>query len=220
VSRYQLYSAQGALESLSSIERDRSQLVEMTRYATSAAATLDDLHDEWSQLQQAIGDGAARVLAKSDALRKLAGEMERAVEEHLSLSPHGEGDYRVDQRPELATRPSPLSAGISIQSRTSSSRAMRTGAAHARHRARRKDAVAVPRWAAVLGYGLVGVAVAVLLFISVRDMLPARESVLVESAPVVAPEGHAVSEPVDSAEQERQSDVAKERAALDALPEE
>ena len=72
----------------------------------------------------------------------------------------------------------------------------------------------------MLGYGLVGAAVAVLLFMSVRDMLPARESVVVESAPVAAPEGHAVSEPVDSAEEERQSDVAKERAALDALPEE
>jgi hypothetical protein len=76
----------------------------------------------------------------------------------------------------------------------------------------------MPRWATMLGYGLVGIAVAVLLFVSVRDRLPASQSVVVESVPAVAPEGNAGSEQQESAQQE-QNDVARQRAALDALPE-
>jgi hypothetical protein len=220
VSRYQLYSAEGGLESLLSIERDRSQLLEMTKYAAAAATTIDDLHDEWSSLQQAIGNGAARVLAKSEALHKLAGEMERAVEEHLSLTAHAPGDYHVDGPAALAIhgRPAPANAGMSIQGRTSSAtRALRASAVRGRGRARRNEAVGLPRWAAVLGYGLVGAAVALLLFVGVREMLPARQSVLVESVPVASPEDQPGREDGNSAEPQP-NDVAKERAALDAVP--
>ena len=70
----------------------------------------------------------------------------------------------------------------------------------------------------MLGYGLVGAAVALLLFVSVREILPARQSVLVESVPVAPPEDQPGSEDGNSAEPQP-NDVAKERAALDAVPE-
>jgi hypothetical protein len=219
VSRYQLYSAQGALEPLLSIERDRSQLLEMSKYAAAAAAALDELHHEWSALQQALGNGAARVLGKSEALHKLAGDMERAVEEHLSLT-DSPRDFRVDGPTALATqeRHAPSNARLSLQARSSSAaRAMRASVVDARRRARRNEAIGLPRWVAVLGYGLVGAAVALLLFVSVRDMLPARQSVLVES-PVALPADGLGSEDGDAA-QPQANDVAKERAALDAAPE-
>jgi hypothetical protein len=220
VSRYQLYSAEGALESLLSMEKDRGQVLELTKYATSAAATLGDLQNEWSSLEEAIGSGAARVLAKSEALRKLAGDMERAVEEHLSLNVQSPGEYRLDGPAEdLPTegRLGPTPPGIVIQGRAqSASRDMR-GTAYARRRPRRGEPVRLPRWVAVLGYGLVGVALAFLLVVAGREMWPAESTVL-ESAPVGSPAGESVSE--KSAGQPQQSDVARERAALDALPEE
>ncbi len=220
VSRYQLYSARGALESLRSMERDRSQLIEMTRYATSAATTVDDLQAEWASLQEAIGSGAARVLAKGEALRKLAADLERAVDDHLALNSDSQAEHRIDGVAPLATsrRPVAASAAVSSHGRIASPRDLRAGASQARRRARRNDAVAVPRWAAMLGYGLVGVAVAGLLFVSVRDLLPGDESVVVESLPSESPEAYPVSEQADRTK--HQSDVARERAALDALPEE
>ncbi len=220
VSRYQLYSADGALQSLRSMERDRSQLLEMTRYATSAAATVNDLHGEWASLQEAVGGAAARVLAKSEALRKLAGDLERAVDDHLSLGPDPHRDRGADTALSMAVarRALPATAGRAIPGRAASPRDLRASAAHGRRRARRNDAVAVPRWAAMLGYGLVGVAIAALLFISVRDMLPAPESVVAESPLSESPQTHPVSEQGLSTSPPHESDVARERAALDALP--
>jgi hypothetical protein len=218
--RYQLYSAQGALQSLRSLDRDRSQLLELTKHAASASATIDELHNEWSSLQQTIGNGAARVLERSEALRRLAGAMERAVEEHLSLTPHARSGYRADGLAEpSATRGSaPADAGIRIKGRAAlPSRDLRSAAGHARRRVRRDEA-SLPRWATMLGYGLVGVAIAVLLFVSVRDHLPAGQNVLVESVPVVAPEDSLDGEQ-QQAVQQQQNDVASQRAALDASPE-
>jgi hypothetical protein len=203
------------------MERDRSQLLEMTTYATSAAAALADLHDEWSALQQAIGSGAARMQAKSETLRTLAGDMERAVDEHLSLTPDSPGDSRLASSLQLATqrRAAPANAGLALQARVASpGRDVRAHAGHARRRARRNDSLAVPRWAAMVGYGLVGAAVAVLLFISVRDLLPARESIVVESVTVEPADALAAGEHGNPVPQEQQSDVARERAALDASP--
>ena len=222
VSRYQLYSAQGALESLRSLDRDRHQLIEMTRYATSAAAAVEELHGEWASLQQAIGGGAARMLAKSEALRKLAGDFERAVDEHLALTPGSPAKHGPDGELPITTsrRPAAASAGMSAHGRAASPRDLRGSASQSRRRARRKDAAGVPRWAAMLGYGLVGVAVAALVFISVRDLLPGEESVVVESLPSELPEAYSVSEQRDATSPQQQSDVARERAALDALPEE
>ena len=106
------------------------------------------------------------------------------------------------------------------QGRAASARDLRGSASQSRRRARRNDAAAVPRWAAVLGYGLVGVAVAALLFISVRDLLPGHESVVVESLPGELPAAYPVNEQGDATNPREQSDVARERAALDALPQE
>ncbi len=218
VSRYQLYSAQGALESLRSLERDREQLVAMTKYATFAAATVEELQGEWASLQQAIGGGAARMLAKGEALRKLAGDLERAVDEHLALTPGSAAEHRPDGALPITTsrRTAAATAGMAAHGRAAVPRDLRGSASQSRRRARRNDAVAMPRWAAMLGYGLVGVAVAALVFISVRDLLPGHESVVVESLPAELPEAYPVSEQ----EHEQQSDVARERAALDALPDE
>lgn len=216
--RYQLYSAAGALGSLRSLERDRTELVELTKQAAAAAATIDELQDEWASWQQAIGDGAARVLVKGQALRGLADDLERAVEQHLSLVPRAHGVQRGDDAAQATSerRPAPSTAGIALQGRSSAPRRdLRAGAVHARRRVRR-DGAGVPRWAAVLGYGLVGVAVALLLFTSLRDRLPMRDSVVAESVPVLAPDASAGNE---QTAQPQPSDVARERAALDALPE-
>jgi hypothetical protein len=212
--RYQLYSAQGALQPLSSLERDRSQLLELTKFVAAASATIEQLQIEWSSLQQAIGNGASRVLEKSEALRRLAGDLDRAVEDHLSLAHSSRGGY-ADGAPEATAprRPVPSSAGIFLQSRAAApSRDLRSAAQHARRRARREP-VALPRWVSMLGYGLVGVAIVVLLAVSVRDWLPTRESVVAEPVPVVAPE-----DALDGAQEQQASDVARQRAALDASP--
>jgi hypothetical protein len=218
--RYQLYSAQGALESLRSLERDRSQLLELTKYAASASDAIDELQNEWSSLQQAIGTGAARVLERGEALRTLAGDMERAVAEHLSLTPHARGGYGVDSATPstAARRPAASDAGMFPSGRAAStSRDSRAAASYARRRARR-DEVSLPRWATMLGYGLVGVAVAVLLFVSVRDWLPAGQSVVVESEVIAPPAADTGTQQPESAQQQP-NDVARQRAALDTLPE-
>jgi hypothetical protein len=70
--RYQLYSRQGVLGSLMSLDAERAQVHQTAQRATAAAQALIDLQREWGELQEA----AERLLTKG---RRSSSRVSRSI---------------------------------------------------------------------------------------------------------------------------------------------
>lgn len=214
VGRYQLYSRQGVLGSLASLDLDRARAQQATQRATAASQALLALQQEWAELEET----AERLLAKGAAFQHLTLEMERGVKRDVAL------DAARDTRAE-GQRGAPVEAGgvgpyghaqyqASAGFRTAVQRG-RTGY-EARRRSSPQERHWVPRsgWMRVLALVFTGVFVAVAaIFATQTWWRPAEEAV------VAAPPANVVEpEPQPGVEEQKPPDVASERAALDAQP--
>jgi len=213
VGRYQLYSRQGALGSLASLDLDRARAQQATQRATAASQALLALQQEWAELEETAG----RLLAKGAAFQNLTLEMERGVKRDAALDgarseaqhraplieagtfgPHGRAHYQGTASFRTAARG------------TASYDARRKSSSQQRHW--------VPRsgWMRVFALVLTGIAVAaVALFATEKWWRPTEQSVVASPPPAATPPEQ------QNAEQEQvpkppESDVARDRAALDA----
>jgi hypothetical protein len=212
VSRYQLYTRQGVLGSLTSLDVERAQLRETAQRATAAAQTLFELQREWAELEGA----AERLLARGEAFKHLTFEIERNVQRDRALDardgrPQGAPTFEAATLGSYERAHYQGSAGFRIGSprgRVGHDAARRRGSSHSSRGSARRG---LRRAALVFTGGILAVIV-----VWGVQRFRAYESAVVSGPPPAVVE----AQPEDG-EQERQqpeSSVARERAALDALP--
>jgi hypothetical protein len=210
VARYQLYSRQGALGSLASIDTDRANVQQTAQRATTAAQALVELQREWAALEGV----AERLLMKGQAFQSLTLELERGVKRELApeaaRSRYGRTEATDIERAEHLGAPSPL--------RTQRGRVGRDAAFRRRNSAA-TPATWLPRagWPRAVALVLLGGLVAVAAVVTGQKYLPNFAGEAVPPQAVVEPEQQQEGEEVPA---QPESDVAKERAALDTLPKE
>ena len=213
VGRYQLYSRQGVLGSLASLDLDRARAQQATQRATAAAQSLIELQHEWAALEAT----AQRLLAKGEAFQHLTLEMERGAKRDVTLDAPRDGRAEPQQG-----APPPEASGHAPYGRAQypGSAGFRTAAQRrrtgydARRRSSSQERHWVPRssWMRVLALVFTGVVVAVVaIFATQKWWRPAEQSVVAAPpAAVVEPE------PQPGVEEQKPPDVVSERAALDA----
>ncbi len=211
VGRYQLYSRQGVLGSLASLDLDRARAQQATQRATAASQALLALQQEWAALEET----AQRLLAKGAAFQHLTLEMERGVKRDVALD--AARDARVEGQ-----RGAPVEAGLGPYGRAqhSASAGFRTAAQRGRtgYDARRRSSAHerhwVPRsgWTRVFALVLTGAVVAVVaIFATQKWWRPAEQAVVAAPpAAVIEPEHQ------PGVEEQKPPDVVSERAAIDA----
>jgi hypothetical protein len=216
VGRYQLYSRQGVLGSLASLDLDRARAQEATQRATTASQALLDLQQEWAELEGA----AERLLTKGAAFQNLTLEMERAVKRDMALDVGRDGRAEGQQGAPLreagghgpyARAQYPRGAGF----RTASQRGR--GAYDARRRSASQERHWVPRsgWMRLSALALTGVLLAVgVIYAAQKWWSPAEPAVVAAPQPPVAGE----PEQPNAEQEQKPPDVASQRAALDAQP--
>jgi hypothetical protein len=206
VNRYQWYSRQGALGSLTSIDTERARVQQTAQQATTAAEALLELQREWAALEGA----AERLLTKGHAFQQLTEDLQRGVKSELALdaarTADGADQGRDGGREQRYGAPSALRM----------QRARLRGDASSQRRSEAKHRSLGSGWPRVAVLLVVGGLVAVGAVVAARWYLP---DLAVEPAPP-----QAVIEPEQPQEGEEapvppESDVARERAALDTLPE-
>jgi hypothetical protein len=215
VGRYQLYSRQGLLGSLASIDADRAHVQQTAQRATAAAQTLVELQREWAELE----GSAERLLMKGEALQHLTLEVERSVKRNLALDAATTRDGRVKSQhdaPMLAT------SGRALHGREHRQEPLRIGSSRAGRAMRDRNALKQRHWLRGLGWAGVSAALVIgslLIFLAVVGV---QKFVLPELAVEPAPQVVSEAEPQDGqpAAEQPEDDIAKERAALDALPDE
>ena len=209
VGRYQLYLRQGTLGSLASLDLDRSRAQQAAQRAAIAAQSFSELQREWA----ALAESAERLLAKGEAFKQLTLEADGGVKRDLELRAAGDGratgqhggpgadgvaaagherpSYRAPQGFRIAS--SRVRVGYSAANRRRS-----------RHEPQRSG---LTRFALVLAGGLLTVAA----YYGVQQWRSAETTV------AAVPSQPPVAEP-ENAQEQPQTDVARERAALDELP--
>jgi hypothetical protein len=218
VGRYQLYSRQGLLGSLASIDADRAHVQQTAQRATAAAQALVELQREWAELE----GSAERLLMKGEALQHLTLEVERSVKRNLALDAAPTRDGRVKSQPP-APIPMLAASARALHGREHRQESLRIGSGRAARAMRDRNVPKQRHW--LRGAGWAGVSAAVvlgslLIFIAIvavqKFVLP---DLTVAPAPSQAVSGPEPQDGQQVAEQP-EDDVAKERAALDALPDE
>jgi len=216
VGRYQLYSRQGALGALASLDLDRARAQQATQRAAAASQALLELQQEWAELEGT----AERLLTKGAAFQNLTLEMERAAKREVAL------DVGRDGRAEAQQGAPPREAGghgpyaraqyqVSTGFRAASQRAR--GAYDARRRSFSQERHWVPRsgWMRLSALALTGVLLAVgVIYAAQKWWSPAEPAVVAAPQPPVAGE----PEQPNAEQEQKPPDVASQRAALDAQP--
>jgi hypothetical protein len=218
LSRYQLYSRQGVLGSLASIDTERAEVHQMARQQTMAAEVLAEVRHEWEALQGA----ADRLLTKVEAFKNLTEETERSVKRDLSLGVGGGRDSRMEgtESASATEEPGRVAYERYRKSAAGNAAALRFGL---RARAGRQGSVRSrrsrgSRWVSASVLVVFGSLLAVLVVFTVqRFLLPELAPEAAAPASVfVGPEHQDGEEELEQPE----NDIARERAALDASPDE
>jgi hypothetical protein len=215
VSRYQLYSRQGVLGSLASLDLERTQLHQTAQRATEAAQGLLELQREWAELEGA----AERLLARGDAFKHLTFEIERNVQRDRALDARDGRAVGTQGAPTFEAAP----LGSYGRAHYQGSAGFRIGAQRGRighDAARRRNLSQSHRGLPRRGWGRVAL-VLTGVFVAVITVYAVQRFRAYESAVASAPPSAVVESQPQDGEQERQqpeNDVAAQRAALDALP--
>ena len=203
VNRYQLYSRQGTLGTLASIESDRARAQQTAHQATTAARTLVELQREWGELEGL----AERLLTKGQTFQHLTLEMERGIKRDVSFDAAARSRYGREMKQIAESNGGPSAF------RTQRTRAGQDGAFRRGRPAPRAPWLIESGWPRVVALVLAGGLVAVAAIFAAQRFLP---ELTVASAP------QAVVEPEQQQDEQApalpENDVARERAALDALP--
>ena len=224
ISRYQLYSRQGLLGSLASLDLERAEVQQLARETNAAVEGLADVRQEWATLQAA----AERLLSKMDPLKRLTTDMEGSVKRDQSLGAAGTRDGRADGKGSASTtdeagraayeryyhKSAVGNAAFRFGSRAS---AGRQRAVRSRSSREQRHWVRGSRWLNASVAVAIGGLLAVLGFVAFQSFrLP---EVAEEAAPAPTVVVEAGQQDGEQALEQPANDVAKERAALDALPE-
>lgn len=226
IRRYQLYTAQGALGSLVSLDERRAEVDESVRQTVAAAGVANQLQAEWSSFIKLLDGGIDGLAEKVSAFRRVTDDMERAAERNQKLraSPLAAGSPFADAGAEADPLRSRRPAGTHewpVREQTP----VRTGRTHKSARRRVGPARGVfglrlrpETWA----YALAGAAAAVALVFGLRiwfarDLAANDERDALEPPAEVQPLPPS-GDPVHETPEPRKSDVASERAALDEAP--
>jgi len=213
VGRYQLYSRQGVLGSLASLDLDRARAQQAAQRATAAAQSLVELQQEWAALEAT----AQRLLAKGEGFQRVTLEMERSAKRDVTLDAARDGRADAQQgAPTLDTSGHmpygraqyPGSTGF-----RSASQRGRVGY-DVRRRSSSQQRHWVPRsgWMRVSALVLTGGVLAFVAIFAAQKLRSTEHSVVAEPPP------QAVIEPEQQHGEQEQKlpDVVSERAALDA----
>jgi hypothetical protein len=216
VGRYSLYSRQGALGSLASLDLEKARAQQIAQRATTAARAFIELQQEWAELEGT----AERVLAKGEAFKHLTLEAEGAVKRDLKVGAGGDGraegrhggpspelDGGSHERPQYQV-PQGFRLGPSRGRGGYDAAVRRRSASQQRHGLQRSGLGRVS--AMVLAGGIVAVAA----IFAVQKWWSPEPTVAAAPPPVVEPESQQAEQQLEPPE----SDVARERAALDASP--
>ena len=240
IRQYQLYSRQGLLGSLASMDVERAEVHQMARQTTMAAEALTEVQQEWEALQGA----AARLLTKAEALQHLTEEVERSVERDLSLGEAGTRDGRVEgmgsasaaqEAGRVTERHYRKSAASNAPAFGSHARVSQRGSV--RSKKSRGHWLHGSRWASVPVLIFIVGLLALAAIVSFQQFfMPRLADEAAPPAPVVIqPPDHLDGEQLPDDEQlpdgeqhpdhehaleQPQNDVVRERAALDASPDE
>jgi hypothetical protein len=223
IARYQLYSRQGSLGSVASLDLQRAEVQQLARATSTAAEGLADVRQEWAALQSA----AERLLSKMDALKRLTTEIDDSVKRNLSLGAEdapaggadGNGSASAADAGRAAYERSYHKSAVGSAAVPFGSRA-RSGQQRVRARGAREQRhwVRGSRWVSASVMVVVGALLAVGGFVALQKLRVSEVAQDAAPAPAVVveadqPEG-------EQALEQPPNDVAKERAALDASPEE
>jgi hypothetical protein len=220
VGRYQLYSRQGLLGSLASLDLDRARAQQATQRATAASQALLALQQEWAELEET----AERLLAKGAAFQHLTLEMERGVKRDVALE--AARDARAEGQQGAAT----VDAGVGSYGRAQyqgstgfRAASQRSRAGHdARRRSYSQERHWVPRSGLMRLSALVvtGGLVALLAIAAVQKWWPFPGQAVVAASPPAATEDQPSEQEQQQAQEQEPKlpDVVSERAALDAPP--
>ena len=210
VGRYQLYSRQGLLGPLASLELDRARAKQTAQRAASAAQSFIDLQTEWAALE----GSAQRVLAKGEAFKHVTLDLEAAVkrDRRLGAGGDGRGGEQAGPIPEGAGERPHYHVPQGFRLGTSPGRAGYDAASRRRSASSRRQAVpsGLGRLSALV---LTGAVLAVAAIVAVQKWRAPEPTV------AAAPPPAAVTEPESQPTEQLppENDVARERAALDAL---
>lgn len=216
VGRYQLYSRQGMLGSLASLDLDRARAQQATQRATTASQALLELQQEWAALEGT----AERLLTKGAAFQNLTLEMERAVKRDVALDVGRDGRAEGQQGAPLRET---VGNGPYARAQYQGSTGFRTasprgrGAYDARRRSSSQERHWVPRsgWMRLSALVLTGGFLAVVvIFAAQKWWSPAEPAVVTVEQPPTAGE----PEQQNAEQEQKPPDVASQRAALDAQP--
>jgi hypothetical protein len=213
VGRYQLYSRQGLLGSLASLDLDRVRLQQTAQRAATAAQSLIELQHEWAELE----GSAQRLLARGEAFKHLTFDVESAVKRDRRLGAGADGRSEDQQA-------GPIVEGAGERPHYQVPQGFRLGSSRGRAG---YDAASRRRSAAQLRHGLrpsglgrlsalvlTGAVLAVAAIFAVQRWRAPEPTVAAAPPPPAATES-------DSRQTEQpppENDVARERAALDASP--
>jgi hypothetical protein len=223
ISRYQLYSRQGPLGSLASLDLQRVEVQQLARATSTAAEGLADVRQEWAALQVA----AERLLSKMDALKRQTTDIDDSVKRSLSLGAEdppaggadGDGAAAAGEAGRAPYERYYYKGAAGSAAFSSLSRA-RSGQPRSRARGSREQRhwVRGPRWVSASVMVVVGALLAVGGFVALQKFRVSE--VAQDAVPGSAVVVEADQTDGEEALEQPPNDVAKERAALDALPEE
>jgi hypothetical protein len=211
VGRYQLYSRQGALGALASLDLDRARAQQATQRATAAAQALLELQHEWAALEAT----AHRLLAKGEAFQHQTLELERGAKRDVALDAPRDGS--VDSQPGApaldTSAHGPYGRAQGAGFRVASPRGRAGHDVRRRSSSQQRHWVPRSRWMRVPALVVTGIAVAIVAIFAYQRLRPSEHS-LVAAPP---PEGVVESSQPDNepAPKPPESDVVRERAALD-----
>jgi hypothetical protein len=223
--RYQLYSRQGLLGSLASLDLDKARAQQTAQRATAAARALVELQHEWTEL----ADGAERLIAKGEAFKHLTLEVDGAVKR--DLEPGAAGDGRAERAhpasPAIDAGDAPYAGRryqVAQAFRIGSSRG-RVGydaAVRRRSASQQRDGLRRSGLARASALVLTGSLLAWAAIIAVQKWRVPESTVAAAPPAVVEPESQAAEQQQPQPEQQQpeqqqpENDVARQRAALDA----
>jgi len=223
IGRHQLYSRQGSLGSLASLDLQRAEVQQLARATSTAAEGLAGVREEWAALQAA----AERLLAKMDALKRLTTDIDDSVERNRLLgaedAPTGgaNGDGGASAAADAGRASYERYYHKGAAGSTAAPLASRARSGHQRIRARgsreQRHWVRGPRWVSASVMVVVGALLAVGGFVALQKFRASEAAQDAVSAPAVV---EAEQGEDQRALEQPPNDVARERAALDASPEE
>jgi hypothetical protein len=226
IRRYQLYTAQGTLGSLVSLDERRAEIDESVRQTVAAAGVANELQAEWGSFIKLLDGGIDGLAEKASAFRRVIDDIERVAQRNQKLQPgplaarSPFADAGAEADPSGSRQPPgshewPARTQMPV-------RAVRTHGSARRRSGHGRRVFGVRMRPETWVYALAGTAAAVALGLVLRVWLlrdvPTNEARDALELPAEVQPLPPSGDPEHPTPEPRRSDVASERAALDDAP--